>query len=64
MSVEREHSAAADSWFSHLAVEVPGEVSSNKWLEGVAEETYAQAVNRESQATFSCIRAQIWKNGS
>jgi len=34
------HGAAKDSWFSHLAVEVPGENGSNEWLEPVADEDY------------------------
>ncbi len=39
--VKHWHSAAADSWFSHLAVEVPGENGSNEWLEAVTDEEYA-----------------------
>lgn len=38
--VKHWHGAAKDSWFSHLAVEVPGENRSNEWLEPVAEEEY------------------------
>ena len=34
--------AAKDSWFAHLAVEVPGEETSNEWLEPVDDETYAK----------------------
>ena len=34
------HGAKADSWFSHIAVEVPGESTSNEWCEPVDEETY------------------------
>ena len=30
----------ADSWFAHLAFEVPGENTSNEWLEPVTEEEY------------------------
>ena len=30
----------ADSWFAHLAFEVPGENSSNEWLEPVTDEEY------------------------
>ena len=33
--VKHWHGAAPDSWFSHLAVEVPGVNSSNEWLEPV-----------------------------
>ena len=30
-----------DSWFAHLAVEVPGEDTANEWLEPVDDEQYA-----------------------
>ena len=43
--VKHWHGAAADSWFSHLAVEVPGEEAGNEWLEPVADEQYRQAVS-------------------
>lgn len=33
--VKHWHGAAPDSWFSHLAVEVPGTNTSNEWLEPV-----------------------------
>ena len=38
--VKHWHGAAADSWFSHLAIEVPGENCSNEWLEAVSDEVY------------------------
>ena len=38
--VKHWHGAAPDSWFSHLAVEVPGEGTSNEWLEPVTDEVY------------------------
>lgn len=38
--VKHWHGAAADSWFSHLAIEVPGEEGSNEWLEAVTDEDY------------------------
>ena len=38
--VKHWHGAKADSWFSHIAVEVPGENTSNEWCEPVDEETY------------------------
>ncbi len=38
--VKHWHGAAPDSWFSHLAVEVPGENTSNEWLEPVNDEDY------------------------
>ncbi len=38
--VKHWHGAAPDSWFSHLAVEVPGEETSNEWLEPVEDKDY------------------------
>ncbi len=38
--VKHWHGAAPDSWFSHLAVEVPGENCRNQWCEPVSEEEY------------------------
>lgn len=40
VGVKHWHGAAPDSWFSHLAVEVPGENGSNEWLEAVTDEQY------------------------
>ena len=34
------HPAAPDSWFAHLAVEVPAENGSTEWCEPVAEHEY------------------------
>ena len=34
--------AKADSWFSHIAVEVPGEETSNEWCEEVSDEVYSK----------------------
>lgn len=39
--VKHWHGAAPDSWFSHLAIEVPGENCSNEWLEPVTDAVYA-----------------------
>lgn len=38
--VKHWHGAKADSWFSHIAVEVPGEETSNEWLEPVTDDIY------------------------
>ena len=38
--VKHWHGAAPDSWFSHIALEVPGEESKNEWCEPVSEEAY------------------------
>lgn len=40
VGVKHWHGAAPDSWFSHLAVEIPGENGSNEWLEAVGDEEY------------------------
>ena len=39
-NVKHWHGAAADSWFSHLAIEVSGENTSNEWLESVSQDDY------------------------
>lgn len=41
--VKHWHGAAADSWFSHIAFEAPGEGCSNEWLEPVDDASYPQA---------------------
>lgn len=38
--VKHWHGAKADSWFSHIAVEIPGEQTSNEWCEPVYDEVY------------------------
>ena len=39
-NVKHWHGAAADSWFSHLAFDCPGENASNEWCEPVTDEAY------------------------
>ena len=39
-NVKHWHGATKDSWFSHIAVEVPGEETSNEWCEPVSDEEY------------------------
>lgn len=41
-NVKHWHGATKDSWFSHLAIEVPGEETSNEWLEPVSDEEYSK----------------------
>lgn len=38
--VKHWHGAAADSWFSHLAIEVPGKNGRSTWCEPVTDEEY------------------------
>ena len=40
--VKHWHGAAPDSWFAHLAIEVPTEGASNEWLEPVTDEEYGK----------------------
>ena len=39
-NVKHWHGAKRNSWFSHIAVEVPGENTSNEWQEPVTDEEY------------------------
>ncbi len=41
-NVKHWHGAASDSWFQHLAVEVPGKDASAEWLEPVDDAQYAK----------------------
>lgn len=39
-NVKHWHGAKKDSWFSHISIEVPGENTSNEWLEAVDDTAY------------------------
>ena len=41
--------AAPDSWFLHLAIEVPGENTSTEWLEKVSDEDYNKIKQNRKQ---------------
>ena len=47
--VKHWHGAAPDSWFSHLAVEVPGVETSNEWLEAVSDADYIKATTNKER---------------
>ena len=38
--VKHWHGAAADSWFQHLAIEVPGESTQTEWCEPMSDDEY------------------------
>ena len=40
--VKHWHGAAKDSWFQHLAIEVPGEGIVNEWCEPISDGEYAK----------------------
>ena len=42
-NVKHWHGAAPDSWFQHIALEVPGTEQSNEWCEPVDDAAYAEA---------------------
>ncbi|MBQ1429395.1 MAG: carboxymuconolactone decarboxylase family protein [Kiritimatiellae bacterium] len=42
-NVKHWHGAAPDSWFQHIALEVPGAEQSNEWCEPVDDAAYAEA---------------------
>ena len=41
-NVKHWHGAAADSWFQHIAQEIPGENASTEWCEPVDDEEYGK----------------------
>ena len=49
--VKHWHGAAKDSWFSHIAVEVPGENTRNEWCEAVSDEVYGALKVLETSET-------------
>ena len=40
--VKHWHGAKKDSWFAHIAFDLPGEDASNEWLEPVTDEEYGR----------------------
>lgn len=34
------HGATKDIWFSHIAIEIPGEQTTTEWLEAVRDDQY------------------------
>jgi len=47
--VKHWHGAKADSWFSHIAVGIPGEGTENEWLEPVSDDVYGK-LNTKKQS--------------
>ena len=45
--VKHWHGAAPDTWFQHIALEVPGTGGRNEWLEPVDDATYADATAQQ-----------------
>lgn len=47
-NVKHWHGAKKDSWFSHIAIEVPGEDTFNEWCEVVTDEEYNKIINQKN----------------
>lgn len=41
-NVKHWHGAQKESWFSHIAIEIPGENTSTEWCEQVTDQEYEQ----------------------
>lgn len=52
--VKHWHGAKADSWFSHIAVEVPGEDCRSEWCEPVSDEDIASS--KTKAVCMHCIQ--------
>ena len=50
--VKHWHGAAANSWFSHISLEIPGENRDNEWLEPVTDEVYNNLKAKENKNEF------------
>ncbi|WP_068402001.1 cupin domain-containing protein [Kribbia dieselivorans] len=48
--VKHWHGAKAGSWFTHIAIAVPGENLSNEWLEPVTDDIYTHLNEKRSDA--------------
>ncbi len=51
-NVKHWHGAKADSWFSHISLEIPGEETSNEWLEPVTDDQYKELSAKKSKSVF------------
>ena len=47
--VKHWHGAARDSWFSHIAIEIPAPGGSNEWVGPVAEQEYCRLEEQEDR---------------
>lgn len=47
--VKHWHGAARDSWFSHIAIEIPAPGGSNEWVEPVTEQEYCRLEEQEDR---------------
>lgn len=50
--VKHWHGAKADSWFSHISIEIPGTETSNEWLEAVSDVEYSKLSVKENKNIF------------
>lgn len=50
--IKHWHGAKEDSWFSHIAIEVPGVEASNEWCEPISEEEYRQVSKKDWRFSY------------
>lgn len=58
VDVRHWHGAANDRWFAHIAIEFPGENTSNEWLEPVSEEEYRKL--RFPRLRVDAVQRDFW----
>lgn len=54
--IKHWHGAAADDWFSHLAIEVPGEGCKSEWLEAVSKQHYDSLLISDTEEKSPSLR--------
>lgn len=59
-NVKHWHGAKNDSWFSHIAVEVPGENTKTEWLEPVAEKKTTNLWDNQSVFVRVSLTSVDW----
>ena len=57
--VKHWHGAAPDSWFSHLAVEVPGENTHTEWCEPVSNEVFMMSPAEAQSAVENALKSGV-----
>lgn len=56
----QKHGTKKDSWFSHLAIEVPGENTSNEWCEPVNDEELLKSLKADHQLIITLEDGELF----
>ena len=59
-NVKHWHGAKKDSWFSHIAVEVPGEGCKNEWCEPVSDEALGEFAPKFAELNDDVLFGEVW----